>query len=302
MASRVKYLTVKYMYGHWFKERDLGKVATTRQTFHILPNLIQLTLTTINEDEFWFSVIFLHPMLQRLVLEIPKNVPPKRFFLEISHRSSKLCHLDLRMPIHVRSVEAELTAMLTTLTNLKTVIVPCYCLSSSIIACLSRLPNLGTIQSQSYSNREIERPADVRPFCPVVLEGAFPSLRNLSCDAILRDISSFFAATFAPVNITSLHIKTASIATDMALSVFKCLTDLCHTCIRLKHLSLDLTMDRTGEARGLDENSMPISFKDICPIIDFPHLVSFELTHYLPLDITDDDIDRLARNWPSLNP
>ncbi|TDL15769.1 hypothetical protein BD410DRAFT_822996 [Rickenella mellea] len=296
VAHRVKYLTVEDLNGDVFCEEDLGEVSTTRQTFHILPHLIQLTLNTRNEDEFWFSVIFLHQNLQRLVLKIPDKVVPKRFFAEVSLRSAKLCYLDLRMTIPVRTVEAELTDMLSTLTDLKTVVMPRYTISSSVMSSLSRLPNLGTIQFEYFSYQGSGDPADVQPFCPVMREGAFPSLWDLSCYSTLCDMSSFFMAKYAPVNITSLYVHTLSIETPLSFS--ECLTALSQTCQMLKYLGLYLILD--GSAQIQVEDSYNLSFKDLCPILDFPHLTTFDLTHYRPLDITDDDMDRLARNWPSL--
>ncbi|TDL15774.1 hypothetical protein BD410DRAFT_902402 [Rickenella mellea] len=296
VASRVKHLTIDKSDDRMFREAQLGWVSTTRPTFHILPSLTQLALSTKHTDEFMFSAIFLHSSLQRLVLRMPDTVLPRRFFPEVSLRCTKLSYLDLQMSGPGRTVEPELTDMLSTLTNLKTLVMPCYTISSSIMTSLSRLPNLGTVRTPCFTDREREDPADVQPFSPVLLEGAFPSLTELTCDTTLCDISSFLAAKFAPGNLTLFGVQTASIETP--LSVFECLTTLVRTCERLRFLGLYLTID--GSGRNSDENSYSLSFKDLCPILDFPHLVSFELTHYRPLDITDDDIDHLAKNWPLL--
>ncbi|TDL23874.1 hypothetical protein BD410DRAFT_767699 [Rickenella mellea] len=296
IAFRVKRLAVDDMDGPKFHETALGKVATMRQTFHLLPNLVQLTLTTKNEDEFWFSVIFLHQNLQSLILKIPDKVPPKRIFTEVSLRAAKLCTLVLQSSNPIRKYEADLTDMFSTLRNLQTVVMPCYSITSSIMASLACLPNLDSLQSEQFTDRRSEDPADVQPFCPMLLDGAFPSLTDLSCDSTLCDISSFFMAKFAPANITSLYVQTASIETPSSFS--QCLKALFSTCKMLQSLNLCLLID--GSEENLIGNSDSISFKDLCPILDFPCLTSFELAHYRLLDITDDDVDHLARNWPSL--
>ncbi|TDL16797.1 hypothetical protein BD410DRAFT_901830 [Rickenella mellea] len=295
MATRIKHFTVEDLEDRKFRDIDLGMVATTRRSIHILPNLTQLTLTMRDEGQFWFSVIFLHENLQRLVLKIPDAFPPQNLLTEVSLRCAKLCYLDLEMSNPSR-VEGALADMLSSLTNLKTVIMPCYTISSPIMTSLTRLPNLGTIQSQCFTDRGSEDPAAVQPFSPVLHEGAFPSLRKLTFDSNLCDTAAFFTANFAPVNITYLCVQTASIETP--LSFFECLTTLSHTCEKLRVLAFYLTVD--GSRQTFNEISESISFKDICPILDLPHLTAFELTHYRPLDISDDNIDHLARNWPEL--
>ncbi|TDL16770.1 hypothetical protein BD410DRAFT_901809 [Rickenella mellea] len=303
LASRVKHLTVEDSRRGAFCIDALGEVATTRQTFHILPNITQLTLTTSDVDEFRFSAIFLHQDLQRLVLEIPVKAIPKHFFAEITLRCAKLCYLDLQITSRVLEAEAELTDMLSTLTNLKTVVMRGHPISSSIVSSLSRIPNLGTIKFEYFSleyfsHQRSRDPADVQPLWPVLREGAFPSLKDISCYSTLRHIASFFSAQFAPLNITSLYVHTMSIETPNYVSEY--LKVLSQTCTMLKSVVLCLIMGEREHGQNGPVHSDSISFQDIYPILDFLQLTSFKLTHYRPLDITDDDIDRLASHWPLL--
>ncbi|TDL16796.1 hypothetical protein BD410DRAFT_755085 [Rickenella mellea] len=298
-ARRVRYLTVTSgaLGGKVFRADRLREVLATCQTSPILPNLIELTVDTGTVDEFSFSIILLHQSLRRLALKIPDQVPPKTVFSKISVRSPRLCYMDLQISTPVSEVEAELTDMLSKLTNLKTVVMPRFTITSSIMTTLSRLPALRTIQSRRFTDLGSEDPSiDVQPFSPALSEGAFPSLKSLACDSPLCNITSFFVTKFAPGNLTSLHVQTPSF--DTRRFFFVCLTALSHTCKQLTNLGLHLTV--AGRWPSLDEKFESISLEDVYPVLNFPYLVSFKLSHYRPLDVSDNDIDRLAKNWPTL--
>jgi hypothetical protein len=138
---------------------------------------------------------------------------------------------------------------------------------------------------------------DVNSFSPVLEQGAFPVLWDLAITAPLGDIIQFINADFAPINITSLYISTyLELEPEQLHTLLVTLSKKCRLLsqlyIKLLHIPAQLELELVP--------SKQITFDTLRPLLSFPNLTTFEVTHRYPVHITLEEIEELASRWPSL--
>ncbi|KAF9244498.1 hypothetical protein BU15DRAFT_85881 [Melanogaster broomeanus] len=243
----------------------LDDVARTRTSLEILPNMHTLEWIYIHDDYMERCKLFLHRRLRHLTVTAPSHYRPRpSFYKDLCARAPQLHTLNLYIRYPGTPIEDDLRMLLRNLPELRKIVLPEFHVTSSLIEELSRAKNIGVVefshdQELGYGDRR-----NVDTFAPVLAQGAFPSLWDLSLAAKIDDVDRFFRSNFAPINITSLYINAYD--DHHPSEVHDLLLTLSQQCQLLSKL--------------------------------FPNLVAFELVHKYPLRITLDEIEELASKWP----
>ncbi|EGN97651.1 hypothetical protein SERLA73DRAFT_57380 [Serpula lacrymans var. lacrymans S7.3] len=274
-------------------------IARTRTALDILPNLHTLEWLTYQDNCMELSVLFMHTRVKHFVLSVPSDPEQSRlaFFTDICARMPHLTELDLRIPFAMSNIEDDILALLRGLPNLRKVVFPEYHLTSKVVSQLSQLRRIGVVQFEHGDAQGCGSVQDVESFEPTLSEGAFRSLWDLSLTARLTDVDRFLNKSFAPINLTTLFVNTCWIQSPRHLHTL--LSTLLDNCQLLSSLYLEL-LYLTEQHEEQITPELQINFSTLKPLLSFPNLTTFELTHEYPVDITLAEIEELARNWPSL--
>ncbi|KAI0701096.1 hypothetical protein BC835DRAFT_1265508 [Cytidiella melzeri] len=275
------------------------EMSRSRTTLNVLPNLRDLTWLTDTADRLRLSVLFQHEGISHFTVYLHKtlSVPLSTFCQEVLLRMPKLTHLDLRFRFPAREVEDDLVALLDGLKLLKRVVFPVYTITSRILAQLSTLQHLDTIQFEFIESQGHGDLADVEGnWNPQLKEGSFPALWDLSLSAKIPAITKFINSDFAPAQLQSLYIQSLSATPAETLSYF--LEVLSTRCKLLTHLYMDFF---TSSSILPTPSEWPrLTWETLRPVLSFPRLVSLEVRWDRPLDLTLSDIEEMASKWPSL--
>ncbi|KAG2113408.1 uncharacterized protein F5147DRAFT_680821 [Suillus discolor] len=276
----------------------LDDMARTRTTLDMLPNLH--TLEWIYEDVECMerATLFMHQRLRRLVISAPpvRHKDKVSFFLDVCVRAPHLHSLDLRVPYRVQHIETAILELLRGLPDLKTIILPEFFLTSSIVSELSRMKHINIVQFEYGREQGFGEEKDVDIFAPVLEEGAFPALWDLAVTARIEHVMRFMNADFAPINLTSLYINTYVEHEPEELHTL--LVMLSERCRGLSELYILLAHYVAGESELVPAKQ--ITFNTLAPLLSFPNLSTFQVMHKYPVNITLEEIEELACRWPSL--
>ncbi|KAJ7178566.1 hypothetical protein C8R43DRAFT_973786 [Mycena crocata] len=271
-------------------------VARTRTSLNILPNVTTLSW----HASLPLAVMFMHTSVKRFVLWLPGFTPPDTplpFFRDLASRMPNLTCLDIRTNVPMHDMEAPMVFLLQSLLKLRKLVLPRYQVTTRITETLARLEDLGCVEFQ-YEHG-CGDPGDTDVFKPKLDIGAFPSLWDLSLTITLGAAVDFMKHSFAPTNLTALFIDSRLVETPSAVNGL--LTMLAETCQLLESLGIITLVGADGSqttvAPSTDER---LNFSTLCPLEKFPNLINFEIIHLYPLDLRFEDVERLARSWPSL--
>lgn len=192
-------------------------------------------------------------------------------------------------------------------TKLETLVIPLYSFYGNTVKCLSTMGSLRTITvdpTKILASRGAHWPFENRKTMPVLFHGAFPSLQELSFGSSLACAQTFLAdAHFPAPSLRSLWLR----ATDLDSTIIndttpRALRDLLRLLAdKFSSLEqLEIIMNPVGSYTGEDFQMLPIDFADISSITLFKSLTSFELRHAYPIKASDEDIESLASQWPTL--
>ena len=137
---------------------------------------------------------------------------------------------------------------------------------------------------------------NIDSFNPVLTEGSFPALCDLSLTAGIDDVERFFRDKFAPVNVTDLYLNSYKKHTPS--EVHSLLLALSQVCQRLTRLHIVL-LEKEFNLSELPSDEQ-ISFDTLQPVFSFSHLTWFEILHKYPLKITLNDVEELSSRLPLL--
>ncbi|KAJ7707801.1 hypothetical protein B0H17DRAFT_1192234 [Mycena rosella] len=274
-------------------------VARTRTSLNILPNVNTLSWA----GPLSLAVMFMHANVKRFVLWLPDKfaVPdlplqPQYdllpFFRDVASRMPNLTYLDLRTNMPMHDMEVDLIFLLRSLAKLRKVVFPRFECTTRIAETLAQLPDLGTLEFQYVPEQGLGDPSDTHVFRPTLAMGAFPSLWDLSLTISLNDGVQFMRNSFAPTNLTALYFD--SYLVESPAVVHELLSLLAETCHLLESLGIVTLIGPNSP------NEERINFSTLRPLLNFPNLLIFEIIHQNPLDLTLEDLDQLARSWPSL--
>ncbi|KAG1772489.1 hypothetical protein EV702DRAFT_1033633 [Suillus placidus] len=276
----------------------LDDMARTRTTLDMLPNLHTLEWVYEDVDCMERATLFMHQRLRHLIISAPplRHKDRVSFFLDVCVRAPHLHSLDLRVPYRAQHIETAILELLRGLPDLKKVIFPEFFLTSSIVSELSRMKHINIVQFEYGHEQGFGEEKDVDTFAPVLEQGAFPALWDLAVTARIEHVMRFMNADFAPVNLTSLYINTyVEHEPEELHTLFVSLSERCR---RLSQLYVLLAHHITGQLELVPANQ--ITFNTLTPLLSFPNLVTFQVTHKYPVNITLEGIEELACRWPSL--
>ncbi|OAX34058.1 hypothetical protein K503DRAFT_725012 [Rhizopogon vinicolor AM-OR11-026] len=273
----------------------LDDIARTRTTLDILPNLHTLQWIFKDVKCMERATLFMHQHVRHLAISAPPLKAKTSFFVDACSRMPNLHSLDLRVSYSVRLIEADLLELLRGLPDLKKVIFPEFYLTSAIVSELSRKKHINVIRFEFTPEQGLGEEEDVDSFSPVIEQGAFPMLQDLSITARLEDITRFMGADFAPIHITCLYIHTYVELEPEELHTL--LVMLSKQCCLLSELYTKL-LDVHNRRKLV--SAKQITFDTLRPVLSFPHLTTFEVMHKYPVNISLEEIEELASQWPTL--
>ncbi|KIJ11935.1 hypothetical protein PAXINDRAFT_118616, partial [Paxillus involutus ATCC 200175] len=280
-ASRVRCLRF-----HWDRYNAeinclLGYVSRTRTSLDILPNLHTLEWKYLTDDDMEHCKLFFHRQLRHLTVTADWEYRPQPdFYTDLGARASHLHTLSLLMRQYPEELQEDrIIMLLRNLPELRKIMLPEFYFTSSLIEELSRAKNMGVMEFSHGVDEGCFEPRNMETFAPVLAEGAFPSLWDLSLVAKFHDLDRFFWSNFAPVNITTLHINTYEDHCQSEVHDF--LVTLSQKCQLLSKLYIQLFHNEYPLSVLVPE--IQLSYETIKPLLAFPNLVTFELLHKYPL-------------------
>ncbi|KAG1743811.1 hypothetical protein EDB19DRAFT_540921 [Suillus lakei] len=276
----------------------LDDMARTRTTLDMLPNLHTLEWIYEDVDCMERATLFMHQRLRHLIMSAPplRHKDRVSFFVDVCVRAPYLHSLDLRVPYRVHFIETAILELLRGLPDLKKIILPEFFLTSTIVSELSRMKHINIVQFEYGHEQGFGEERDVDTFAPVLEQGAFPVLWDLAITACIGDVMRFMNVDFAPINLTSLYINTyVEHKPEELHTLFVMLSE---RCCRLSQLYVLLAHHVTGQLELIPKNQ--ITFNTLKPLLSFPNLIAFQVTHKYPVNITLGEIEEFACQWPSL--
>ncbi|CAK5268562.1 unnamed protein product [Mycena citricolor] len=257
-------------------------IARTRTSLVVLPN----TRSIAWEAPLHLLVMFMHANVKHFVVRLDGQhelTPHSPFFRDVVSRMPSITNLD----IHCETPAAE-------------VVLPRFFLTTRIAECAAKLADLECLEFQYDPEQGFGDPSDIEVFRPALGPGSYPSLGDLSLTVSLGDIVRLMKQPSCPANLTSLLVDSRLFETPEV--VYEFLTTLSESCQLLETLSIITVVSDEEPIEKLDaiprENRM--SFSTIRPLQHLPSLTVFDITHQYPMDLAEDELEQLARSWPSL--
>jgi len=242
----------------------------------------------------------MHTGVQTFQIWLPNDIArdsPRPFFQDLAVRMPNIMKLNIKSDAAIFDYEVDLIDLISRLPKLHTVTFPRFYITARLMGALSRLPNLGVIEFQYVDEQGCGDPDDVIPFTPLVEEGSFPALWDLSLSATFEEVSQFLGLEFAPTNLTSLYVDSRLIETAASVHGFLC--RVVDNCQLLNSLSLVSSLHRDSEPNDGEERYR-ITFDHLKPAFKLSDLKVLEVSHLYPLALKIEDIIFLATSWPFL--
>ncbi|KAI0738352.1 hypothetical protein C8Q80DRAFT_273044 [Daedaleopsis nitida] len=270
----------------------------------IFPNLQSILWYPCAPERQPLGLVFLHPRVKHLGLHLYRTVnsPTQTlpaYLSQVCRQCTSLTTLDLCLEEPMANFENDVLVLLHGLLHLQRISVPIYGLTPRLLTALSHLKHLVTINLIHPARAEPGNRADVAEYSPAIANDAFPALRNLSFSAQVMDGAQLLRDTLFPAQLTELHFKTTVTASPFALQQFFCA--IRDRCTSLVTLSVDYIIapdhPLTIPAPPLQDRPSIVTFR---PLFAARCLRNFELRWDYSLNLADEDMDELARRWPSL--
>ena len=268
-------------------------MARTRISLEILPNLHTLRWIDKSTYDLKHCLLFLHSGIKHFTVSFHGQ---SILLADIFARAPNLHTLTLHIPNQDIDMTSHAKVIAQNLPHLRKLVLPEFYYTSAVIQELSLMRNLEVIEFEHELSVGNGDPMDVDSFNPVLAEGSFPALWDLSLTAGIDDVERLFRKEFAPVNITTLYLN--SYKKHTASEVHSLLLALSQECQFLSRLHIIL-LDKRLNLSGIPSDEQ-ISFDTLRPLFLSPHLTWFELLHKYPLRITLDEVEEFASRWPSV--
>ncbi|KAJ6577212.1 hypothetical protein B0H19DRAFT_932930 [Mycena capillaripes] len=273
-------------------------VARTRTSLQILPNVN----TLVWNAPLSLAVMFMHANVKRFAFWLPYFIPPDSplpFFRDIVSRMPNLTVLDIRSN-DMNKIEDSMVYLLRSLLKLRKVVFPRFSLTTHLAETLQHLADLACVEFQYVAEQGCGDPADTEVFRPLLKMGAFPSLCDLSLTCGIEDCTSLMKQTSAPTNLTALYVDSRLM--ESPATVHEILELLANNCQLLESLGIVTLINVADPPPTLADvlSTERISYATLQPLQKFPNLTIFEIIHQYPLDLKLEDLEQLARSWPSL--
>ncbi|RDB15035.1 hypothetical protein Hypma_005437 [Hypsizygus marmoreus] len=260
-------------------------ISSMRPVINLFPNLRSLELEPrlyLDDIPVQPSALFMHSNVTRFVIEV-QYARKTNLWADTISRMTMLVRLEIKGEyIH----EDLLAAVVKSLRCLEIVVLPFLNATAFVIESLWLHPRLQEIRSFGFVDDVFD---DLDIHVPSFPEGAFPVLRTLTIAAWANNFPQFLGQRFFPENIHGLHLETPELdeedvqATILAIS--KCRDNI-------EEISLfDI---------GHGSADFYITFSHLKPLLCCAKLTTLRLRHRSPLDLTNNDIEQLARSLPQI--
>ncbi|KAG6328928.1 hypothetical protein ID866_10161 [Astraeus odoratus] len=243
--------------------------------------------------------LFLHDRIKYLIVSCVRRPQDScgPLLADICARAPNLHTLELQIPNPVDiDMTSHIKIVACNLPKLARLILPEFYYTSAVIEELSRMENLEIIDIRCALLSGCGNPKNVESFSPILEEGAFPALRDLSITTGIDDMERFFQAKYAPINLTALYVHSYKMHTPEEVHSF--LLTLSRACQCLSSLCVMLLEKDVSPTEVLLINQL--TYATLQPLFSFPGLTWFKLTHKYPVRITLEEVEDLASRWPSL--
>ncbi|EIN06479.1 hypothetical protein PUNSTDRAFT_127250 [Punctularia strigosozonata HHB-11173 SS5] len=291
-------------------------IARTRTSLNIFPSLNRLSLAAKRTAHLRDFVTLMQPNIKHLNMKLRNpafeeedlgSVPYGLFFQNIGTRMPNLLSLNVSVfsyfPLSI--IEEDFIELLSKLRRLEKVVLPIYWVSSRVVSELSRLPYLKVLQFEHFPEQGYGDASDCSPFSPALEEDAFASLVDFSLAVSLSDITKLLSNPFSPREVTDLYIQALDIEGPDPLHDF--FAALPNAMPSLAHLYMELRPRERPEDDVVDLLTLytpnllnnRITVDTLRPLFACARLCHFELTHDLPIRLSLDDVEELAKGFGS---
>ncbi|KAF7796370.1 hypothetical protein EIP86_007547 [Pleurotus ostreatoroseus] len=268
---------------------------------HLLPNLRYLTWWATSAERQIRSMAFMHSNINTLSLRFFDDAthPLSNYVEYIAKRVPHLIKLEVLSDAPMHHIQDGILSLLSRTSQLKALVVPMYFLTDVAMTALAILPSLETIEFTRPTEGGTGDRADVANFHPILLDGAFPSLKKLSFSAHLQHATDFANLPFTPSRLSSIHLQVLAIDNPPVLERYF------YTVVaqygQLTALYIDFVL-----APGAVITPLPPplaarpNFETIKPLLACRNLRTFELRWDYQLHILEKNMEDLATSWPLL--
>ena len=282
----------------------LEEISLTRTGLSLLPHLRELTYSTASSSGHWrFAILFMNESVRRLNLWLTHGLIPLRPFLDnIPARMPHLTTLDLRTGLRASAIEDDFIHLLGELPRLERVVVPPYHITSRVMEVLAKAPNLGVIEFEYLQYQGIGDKRDVTDLNPNIPKGGFSALWDLCLSAHLSQFIPLVAGTPASAakNLTSLYLHAISVENEASVRQYFTVVGECFPLIKAIHLEA-LPGPIMSTQWGMTTPDFEVLTLDTLePLLNCPHLTTFELMYPTPLSLTLDNLETLTSKWPTI--
>ena len=281
----------------------LAEISETRTSLSLLPRLRELTYIITFPTQRRFATLFMNESVRRFNLRLDDGPEPLQpFFDNIQARMPHLAVLDLRTTRSASSIENDFTHLLSELPCLEKVVVPLYHITSRMMETLAKLPNLGVIEFQYMPSQGIGNRADITHFNPSIPKDGLPALWDLSLSAHLSNFIPVVVNTLAPAakDLTSLYLHAISVESERSVREYFTVVGENFPLIKSVYVEALPGPIMSTQWDEVDPEFEILTLDTLKPLLNCPHLTTFELMYPVPLCLTLGDVETLTSRWPTL--
>ena len=282
---------------------SLAEMLATRTSLSILPNLQDFTYATSFSSLRRFAILFMSESVRRFSFQLDDGPEPVQPFLDdISARMPYLKTLNLQTRRLASAIEEDFIRLLGELPRLEKIVVPTFHITSRVMETLANAPNLGVIEFQYLTYQGIGDKRDVRNFNPRFPKDGFPALWDVSLSAHLSQFIPLVAGSLAPAakNLKSLYLHAISVDNEASVRQYFTVVGESFPLIASIHLQALPGPTMSTQWEEMEPELEALTLDTLKPLLNCPHLTSFELMHPTPLSLTLDDLETLTSKWPTL--
>ncbi|KAK0457497.1 uncharacterized protein EV420DRAFT_498620 [Desarmillaria tabescens] len=261
-----------------------------------LPNLTELSWLHYRDDSWRESVFFMHEGIKRFSLGLELEEPETheailKYFEHIATRMPHLQSFTLRL-YRDNAIASEahigpaLSWLLPKLRFLKVLVLPAMEDMYAVIASTASLPNLETIDAP----RNVQLYETLFSISPPSFHFTFScNLQSLSLTISYSDAATRLLCTEFPT-MTKLCLRSYKLESSISTrSLTKAISLHCESLRDIELIAVADELDFPTDER--------ITLADIQPLFGCRSVVRFRISHVLPLQLTNNDIITLLRNW-----
>lgn len=276
------------------------EISRTRPHEDLLPNLRYLYWWAASAERQTRSVVFMHSKIRTLSLRFCQDAahPLSTYVDQIVKRVPNLTKLEVRSDAPMHDLQDGILSLLSRMSELKTVVIPMYFVTGLAMTALAVLPNLESIEFTHPLDGGTGDRTDVTDFHPILLDGAFPSLKKLSLSAYLQHAIDFANLPFTPRHLRSLNLQVLAIEYPPILERY--LSVVATQYVQLKALSIDFVLGIGAPITPFPPPTARPTFDTFKPLLSCHSLRTFELRWDYQLHICEKNIEDLATSWPFL--